>query len=178
LDLNTRRSLGSVTLLRLQIIKINRASLINTFQGAPFINPPPLIIVTFGVTKYAVFILSALDAIVVTFAAIVVSASGADMVISVVVVSMSHLAALMVIRSIVAVLSVSISLSDDRIVDVPNAVVVSCVVDAGFEIDRPIDLIDSINRFDFDLDRSIRAASRSISYRFDRRCHMHRGCLG
>ncbi|KAH6881151.1 hypothetical protein B0T10DRAFT_411363 [Thelonectria olida] len=34
---------------------------------------------------------------------------------------------------------------------------------SGFEIDRPIDLIDSINRFDFDFDRSIRAASRSIS---------------
>ncbi|KAH7462251.1 hypothetical protein FOMA001_g18519 [Fusarium oxysporum f. sp. matthiolae] len=33
----------------------------------------------------------------------------------------------------------------------------------SFEIDRPIDLIDSINRFDIDIDRSIRAASRSIS---------------
>ncbi|KAH7461855.1 hypothetical protein FOMA001_g18916 [Fusarium oxysporum f. sp. matthiolae] len=37
------------------------------------------------------------------------------------------------------------------------------VWEASFEIDRPIDLIDSINRFDIDIDRSIRAASRSIS---------------
>ncbi|KAJ0125776.1 hypothetical protein HZ326_31119 [Fusarium oxysporum f. sp. albedinis] len=35
--------------------------------------------------------------------------------------------------------------------------------ESSFEIDRPIDLIDSINRFDIDIDRSIRAASRSIS---------------
>ncbi|RKK31227.1 hypothetical protein BFJ66_g15942 [Fusarium oxysporum f. sp. cepae] len=33
---------------------------------------------------------------------------------------------------------------------------------SSFEIDRPIDLIDSINRFDFDFDRSIRAGSESI----------------
>ncbi|KAH7114789.1 hypothetical protein EDB81DRAFT_892830 [Dactylonectria macrodidyma] len=36
---------------------------------------------------------------------------------------------------------------------------------AGFEIDRPIDLIDSINRFDFDFDRSIQPVNR---YHIDR----------
>lgn len=35
--------------------------------------------------------------------------------------------------------------------------------EASFEIDRLIDLIDSINRFHFDFDRSIQPVRRSIS---------------